>query len=700
MDAEPRSRTEICAEIAELAQEPGFVYSLAMLLARDLFYDPAEAADIDWSARLSYQEFTFLAGLLVRESISLDHPTEEDVEAHMKRCDDLFEELHASFGAVFFERLQAIMAAGPGSSDTATQESREFFGDGEMMIEPIVYGGSGAYDFQYVELVRRRYARDNAWLVEHKGFTADVMATIADALKDAAAVTKAPTSFDELLDETLNVFCFRADQLPADAPERDAFISAFSLQPGTVNGDLTTPTEYNAVASRPLIVLGDGCYFMPVHFNLAQSVYESPFYWMAADQAYADVSFAHRGLATEEITVELLVPVFGAENVFTGVEFRSGDRVLGEIDVLAIVGDRAVIVQCKSKRLTVLARSGDTEKLREDFAAAVQTAYDQGLECRQLLLEHQVAVVTADGTTLDLPHVKDAYLACVLSDHYPALAHQVDNYLDKDDMDPYPVVVSLFDLDLMAFYLADPFEFAYYLRQRSDLADYYKTDEEAALLALHLSQKLFRTPGFDRATVPGDVAQLIDANFPVAKGRVRRTDAADRLFATWKNEDLERLLNDLKLAANPGFTEAIFFLYDVAGDGADTLIEALRNTKRQTASDGRKHSLATLIGGVGVSYVTDASSPAKLEHDAVFYAQLKKHEARADSWLCLASTGTSPRLVDFVAFNNSPWEPDAELDAAVRDLLGHGTLKRLDKQGRNELCACGSGLKYKKCHGR
>jgi hypothetical protein len=422
---------------------------------------------------------------------------------------------------------------------------------------------------------------------------------------------------------------------------------------------------------------------------------------MAADPAYADTSFAHRGLATEEIAAEMLVPVFGAENVFTSVEFRSGDRVLGEIDVLAVVGDRAVIVQCKSKRLTVLARGGDTRKLQDDFAAAVQAAYDQGLECRQLLIDHQVAVVTADGMTLNLPHVKDAYVACVLSDHYPALAHQVDNYLKKDDTDPYPIVVSLFDLDLMAFYLADPFEFGYYLRQRSDLADYYKTDEEAALLALHLKQKLFRTPGVDRVAVPGDVAQFIDANFPAAKGRVRRTEAADRLFATWKNDDFERLLNDLKAAANPGFTEAIFFLYDVAGDGADTLIEALRDTKSQTARDGRKHSLATLIGGVGVSYVTDESTHAKLERDAVFYAQLKKYEMRADSWLCLASTGRSPRLVDFVAFNNSRWEPDdPELDAAVRELLGHGTVKRLDKQGRNEPCACGSGLKYKRCHGR
>jgi hypothetical protein len=250
-----RSRGEICEEIAELARRPGFVYSLAMLLARDLLYDPAEAADIDWSARLSYQEFTFLAGLLVKEQVSLEYPTEEAVEAHMQRCDELFEELHASFGALFVERLQAAIAAGPVDRETAAQESREFFGDGEMMLEPIVYGGSGAYDFQYIELVPRRYARDDAWLVEHKGFTAEVMATIADALKDARSVTKAPTSFEELLGETLNLFCFRADQLPADGRARDAFINTFSLQPGTVNAELTTLTDYNAVASRPLIDL-------------------------------------------------------------------------------------------------------------------------------------------------------------------------------------------------------------------------------------------------------------------------------------------------------------------------------------------------------------------------------------------------------------------------------------------------------------
>jgi hypothetical protein len=207
-------------------------------------------------------------------------------------------------------------------------------------------------------------------------------------------------------------------------------------------------------------------------------------------------------------------------------------------------------------------------------------------------------------------------------------------------------------------------------------------------------------PGVDGVAVPGDVAQFIDANFPVAKGRVRRTEAADRLFATWKNEDFERLLNDLKAAANPGFTEAIFLLYDAAGDGADTLIEAMRNTKSQTARDGRKHSLAALIGGVAVSYVTDESTDAKLERDAVFYAELKKYEMRADSWLCMASRGSSQRLVDFVGFNSTRWEPDTELDVAVRRLLGHGTVKRLDTQGRNELCACGSGRKYKRCHGR
>lgn len=47
--------------------------------------------------------------------------------------------------------------------------------------------------------------------------------------------------------------------------------------------------------------------------------------------------------------------------------------------------------------------------------------------------------------------------------------------------------------------------------------------------------------------------------------------------------------------------------------------------------------------------------------------------------------------------------PIEEVDPELGELLlswCRGELKELPVVGRNELCPCGSGLKYKKCHGK
>jgi len=40
---------------------------------------------------------------------------------------------------------------------------------GQGMVEPIFYGGPGAYIFQYLEMARKRYAADEAWFQDQVG---------------------------------------------------------------------------------------------------------------------------------------------------------------------------------------------------------------------------------------------------------------------------------------------------------------------------------------------------------------------------------------------------------------------------------------------------------------------------------------------------------------------------------------------------
>jgi hypothetical protein len=700
----PRARDAVCGDLDALVQERGFIYAYAAMLVRDLFLNPADAADINWRERLSFQEFTFLGGLLVKRRIDLSHPTPDDMRSQIERTYQLFEELHDEHGARWLARLESVREQFnpiPENYDAATAE---LFGSGDMMTEPIFYSSSGAFDFQYWEFAPRRYRLDVPWLKANKGLDIDIAAAIVAAMKFAGGpfASSAPSDTKVPFDDFLEASCVRPSDLSDFASaDIEAVFDAFSLEPGTVNEALEAPGHYNQLASHPLVKLEGGRYFLPVYFNLAASLYESPFYWMLADDSYRDQSSRHRGDSTEALVRDLLAEVFGDAQVRRGVKILQGRAVLGEIDVLATLGGKAFIVQCKSKRLTELARTGDTEALKKDFKQAVQAAYDQGLDCRRLLMQGSDLHLEADGGPVAWPLIDEAFIGCVLSDHYPSLTHQVHTYLSKRPDDPNPLAMSIFDLDLLCFYLPDPFEFLYYVRQRTALADVIRSDEEVALLAYHLRHKLLKEGGPDFIAVDPSMAQLIDANFPVAKGQVPRTEAADRLHHEWKNADFEALLASVKASDEPKFVDVAFSLMDMSGATADVLLDGIGKCKRRTATDGQKHSLAMLADDLGVSFVSLGERPERLEDEVLFYAKAKKYSTKKTRWIGFGAMPSSSQPVDVVVFNDEPWVEDEELERLSRLALRAGThLNPKRKIGRNDPCHCGSGLKYKRCHGR
>ena len=80
---------------------------------------------------------------------------------------------------------------------------------------------------------------------------------------------------------------------------------------------------------------------------------------MRTDKSYKDIADHNRGVATEKICSELLQKVFEAKNVYRNVKVKYRREDFTEIDVLAIKGNKALIVQAKSKNLTVESRTGD-----------------------------------------------------------------------------------------------------------------------------------------------------------------------------------------------------------------------------------------------------------------------------------------------------------------------------------------------------
>src|SRR5208282_5071381 len=100
--------------------------------------------------------------------------------------------------------------------------------------------------------------------------------------------------------------------------------------------------------------------------------------------------------------------------------------------------------------------------------------------------------------------IDDVYIMAVTTETYPALTHQAHIFLEKPEGNPNPIVLSVFDLELVGYYLPDPFDFLYYIRQRIRLMDTVSAAEEMTYLGYHLRSKLWKAPGEDFLSLQGD----------------------------------------------------------------------------------------------------------------------------------------------------------------------------------------------------
>ena len=706
-----RNRTDIVADLELLCQEVGFVYTFCLLVIKHLILTADELDEPkDWRQHLTAKELTFLLGLMVKFPFTLDlTPTLEVFQEQDKRAFDLLGELHRSYVSGSGGRLKDKSSGSEKPTETRGP-FQEYYDSPDRIVEPIFYGEDGAYDFQYAEFAEKRYARDRRWLESHLGTSLETILKVPTRLSrltnSRLRRLQPPESFEEHCQRVLSVYMFTLEDILGQPSESlGCFLEKFACSPGCANQGFSAVGDYNQVLSHPLIRVADGKYFSPIPSNFAQSLYESPFYWMSNDPAYKDRASANSGEAIEEIAHQMLRRVFGKQNTYRNVKVLKGKDVVTDIDVLAICGNKAVIVQAKSKKLTVSSRQGEIERIKADFGEGIQTAYEQGLLCRKAVIEKNNVLRDRRGNTIELHEdLDDAYLVCLSGDHYPAVTTQLHAFLEKSDLDPYPLAVSVFDLDILTFFLKDPFDFLYYLRQRSAHAGSFFADSEMSFLGFHLRSKLYSDDRAEVVWLDSSFAEQVGVNFSMAKGDRPRTKLAEELFSEWRNEDFSELVEALKKTGVPGFTDAIFFLLDLAGAGAENLVKSIRDRKQATQLDGDVHSVTIPIekSARGISFVCYPPTIDNIWEEFSDFAQATKYKHKADEWLVIGFVAGSAELVDMFFYSREIWQYDQAMERAANVVLKQGTSMRVDRRkvGRNDPCYCGSGVKFKRCHGR
>lgn len=710
-----RSEQEVFDELADLCSRPGFIHAIAYFSFRDnmiRYSEEMKAEDMQHMfsrSRLTRTEISTLIGLLVKTDISYTLPTPHVLQTYLDRTEELLDELHRSMSAAFLSHLN------PEDQHPEINPVTS----GAVLREPIFYGGESAYSFQYRDFSQKKYARDDDWLKAHKGFSIQDARTVTHTVgrmqdEKIIATMEGMREVDPEQWTILPGYTFTANEVARfgglDLSIVRKVLSAFSLHRNERNSQFNALREFNITNALPLIPVNCETFILFHIYSLVEALYESPFYWMGADTAYAQIAMDHRGRFTEEFSAECMVRVYGNGNVYSNADiFESKKKKAGEIDVLVVFGDRAIVLQAKSKRLTLEARKGNDQQIKDDFKKSVQESCDQAYRCADMLRDPKYTLKDSRSREIRIATpIKEVYVLCVVSDHYPALSFQARQFLNFDARDGIspPFVLDVFTLDAMTEMLESPMQLLSYIDRRTKYSSYLLASHERTILSYHLKQNLWLSGEHDLVFLGDDISIDLDLAMLVRREGIPAEKTPDGILTRFATTTLGRFLTEIERRPEPGTIDLGFLLLTLNEETVIEVSEGIDELARRGQSDGKSHDLTVGLGRGDTGLTVHCNDrPRSIAGPALErHCHMRKYTQHAQTWygICVTALDKSLRFGLKLEYD---WAPDPRMDSLVKTLKNSGKPQVLLKPsaaskgqvGRNAPCPCGSGKKYKYC---
>lgn len=714
MDFEARAEDEIFSDLERLCISPGYAHAIAYLCFRDNIIKFGEELTTKSvlqqfsMERLVRTEMSTLIGLMCKSEIDFSLPSADVLQEYVSRTDSLLQEIHRSM-------LNVQMSA---FDPELISQGVDPFDNGMAMREPIFYGGESAYAFQYRDFLAQKYMYDNDWFIANKGYSVEQLVGVVRAVSDLqnirinetlnSLVVKSPDEWTILpgfmfsASDIADLCVFNVDVV------RDV-LNSFCLPNGAKNAKFSSLGDFNLVNAYPLICVDSGGYLLYQHYGLVEAMYETPFFWFLECPEYKDLAMEHRGRFAEDFVANRLASVFGSGNVYKNVNVTtSNGTVVGEIDVLVVFARRAIVVQAKSKKLTIAARKGNDNCIRDDFKMAIQDSYDQGFSCSEFLLDDVFNLVGSNGELIKCSRdFIDVFIFCVVSDHYPALSFQSRQFLKYQTTDVInaPFVMDVFLVDVLAEMLCTPLHFLSYIKRRALYSDKVMATHELTTLSYHLKQNLWVDGGFNLIHLADDICADLDLAMMVRREGLPGKAVPDGVLTKYAEGTVGRLLKHIESLEEPSIVELGFLLLSLSGETVDQVNKGVDALVAQGRKDNSGHDLTVFIGdggaGITIHCNDDSDAPAALALKAHCLKRKYFHKAKFWYGLCVS---TQTGLIRFAAVFDEIWKESDDMNELVQGMamlqrnikLGGFSMKG-KKLGRNDKCPCGSDLKYKKC---
>ncbi|SUA50474.1 Predicted metal-binding protein related to the C-terminal domain of SecA [Oligella ureolytica] len=718
LNKKARNESDVFKELEDLCQSSGYIHAIAYFCFRDntiRYADEVKPEDVlqQFSMeRLVRKEISTLIGLACKKDIDETLPSPDLMQEYVSRTDALLHELHQSM----MPPMQEVFDPTKIGDDNFNP-----FTSGALLRESIFYGGESAYHFQYRDLAKDKYRKDSAWLIENKGYSLEqaisailsIQALQSDKINDVfvSLIDKHPDEWTVFEAYTLSLGEI-VEKSELDAEIVKNIIESFVSPIG--QSDFKSLDDFNPINAYPIIKLQEDKYLLFQNYSLVEAFYETPFFWFNSDASYKNIAMRHRGEFTEEFSSRRLKRVFGEKRVFQNVDIVDDkNNKAGEIDVLVVFANRAIVLQAKSKKLTIAARKGNDLSLKDDFKKAVQDAYDQALSCSNYLNDSNYKLFDEQANEIAINReFKEIYPFCVVSDHYPALSFQARQFLEQKPTDVIKpaFVMDVFFLDVVTEMLNSPLHFLSYVNRRTLYGDKILSTHELTILSYHLKQNLWMDGEYTMMQLGDDICADLDLAMLARRDGIPGSETPDGILTKYEGTHFDKLIKDIETRDHPATIDFGFMLLTLSGDTIEMINDGISKLVELGKKDGKHHDLTLGIseGRMGLTIHCNDNSDAEAAKRLERHCELRKYDQKANQWFGVCIGASSQRL-RFGVNSDFKWQQSDEMDEMTKDLPKPQSLKgkkkvnfetvtrKSKKIGRNEKCPCGSGKKYKKC---
>jgi preprotein translocase subunit SecA len=479
------------------------------------------------------------------------------------------------------------------------------------------------------------------------------------------------------------------------------------------------PLRVWPVMKRPFIRL-DGRVFCFDIFSLFDNIYRVlRRVIVSREPSYSQTWNDRQKAVSEGLPFTYLGRLLPGARVYRPVYYRWSSTVgpaqWHEADGIVIFDDHLVVIEVKAGAFTYTSPANDLSAHLESLRALLQAPARQGSRFIDYLESGpEVPIADVDHNEIGRLRRRDFrhFTICAVTlDAFTALAARAQHFAAIGiDIGQRPVwSLSIDDLRVYADLFDNPLIFLHFIEQRMRAAQsrYVDLNDEMDHLGLYVTQNNYTQYAadmmankFDKLSFDGFRTPMDDYFSALLRGD------APKLPRQEMPTRLAEIISVLARSNEPSRCELASFLLDAAGDFRSDLAARIELALRENKQLRRARPLS-IYGGMAMTlYVWSPSAPrlassAEQHTRAVMVANKEKSrrlielEYTDDDVL----VGAHMRHVDMAGLSNAELE---RVKAAALDLQRRRLEQALAKGkiGRNAPCPCGSGSKFKRCHGR